>query len=120
MIDQLRKIFSSLLVYDEGFENLDRKYKWFVTESNEVIGIHEEELTSKDALVLATFLSPYNIKFPILTDEEEKWRKVIHLTEPSANFEFKLDNPYRFVYFSIKKNQINPILFKEAIHGTFC
>lgn len=119
MIDQLRNVFSSLLVYDDGFENLDRKYKWFMTESNKVIGIHEEELTSKDALILATFLSPYNIKFPILTDEEEKWRKVIHLTESSAAFEFKLDHSYRFVYFSIKKNQITPLLFKEAIQELF-
>ena len=78
MINQLRKVFKSLLVYDEEMQNLDPEYKWFTTDNQEIIGIHEEELTSKDASLLAAFLSPYNIEFPVLTDEEQKWRKVIH------------------------------------------
>ena len=119
MINQLRKIYSSLLVYSEGHDNLDRTYKWFMTDENEIIGIHEEELTSKDVSLLTTFLLPYNINFPIPTDEEQKWRKVIHSTESSANLELKLKNPYRFIYFSIKKNQIDPIVFKDAIHELF-
>jgi sugar diacid utilization regulator len=119
MINQLRKIYSSLLVYSEGHDNLDHTYKWFMTVENEIIGIKEEELTTKDVSLLSTFLVPYNIKFPIPTDEEQKWRKVIHSTESSADFEFKLNNPYRFIYFSIKKNQIDPILFKDAIHELF-
>ena len=84
---------------------------------NEIIGINEEELTSKDVSLLATFLLPYNINLPIPTDEEQKWRNAIHSTESSANFEMK--NPYRFIYFSIKKNQIDPIVFKDAIHELF-
>lgn len=117
MINQLRKIYSSLLVYSEGHDNLDSTYKWFVTGENEIIGINEEELTSKDVSLLATFLLPYNINLPIPTDEEQKWRNAIHSTESSANFEIK--NPYRFIYFSIKKNQIDPIIFKDAIHELF-
>jgi len=117
MINQLSKIYSSLLVYSEGHDNLDRTYKWFVTDENEIIGINEEELTSKDVSLLATFLLPYNINLPVPTDEEQKWRNAIHSTELSANFEIK--NPYRFIYFSIKKNQIEPIVFKDAIHELF-
>ena len=119
MINQLRKIYPSLLVYKEGINNLDHKYKWFVTDTNEIIGIHEEDLTFKDTSLLATFLLPYNIEFPILTDEEQKWKKVIHSTTSSDDFEFEVSHPFRFVYFSIKKNQISPILFKDAIHELF-
>ncbi|MBO0587372.1 helix-turn-helix domain-containing protein [Sporosarcina sp. E16_8] len=117
MINQLRKIYSSLLVYSEGHDNLDTTYKWFVTGENEIVGIHDEELTSKDVSLLTTFLLPYNINLPIPTDEERKWKNAIHATESSANFEIK--NPYRFIYFSIKKNQIDPTVFKDAIHELF-
>ena len=119
MINQLRKIFSSLLIYKEGITNLDPKYKWFVTDSNEIIGIKEEELTFKDLSLLATFLLPYNTEFPIMTGEEEKWRKVIYSNESSVKVKFNVENPYRLVYFSIKKNQISPILFKDAIQELF-
>ena len=32
MINQLRKIYSSLIVYNEGENKLDRNYKWFMYE----------------------------------------------------------------------------------------
>ncbi|WP_338652500.1 helix-turn-helix domain-containing protein [Sporosarcina psychrophila] len=117
MINQLRNIYSSLLVYSERKDNLDRTYKWFVTDDNEIIGISEEELTSKDLSLLTTFLLPYNINLPLPTAEEQKWRNTVHSTEVNPNFEIK--NPYRFIYFSIKKNQIDPIIFKDAIQELF-
>jgi len=119
MINQLRKVYPSLLVFRDGTDNLNRDYKWFVTDAEEVIGIHNKEVTPKDALLLGTFLSPYNIEFPLLTVEEQKWQKVIHLTVPNTEMEFTPDNPYRFIYFTINKNQITPILFKSAIQELF-
>ena len=119
MIHQLRKIYSSLLLYTDGFDDSNHKYRWFMTEENEIIGIHEEELTAKDIAILTTFLSPYNIKFPIPTDEEKKWRNIIHATESNANVAFELNHPYRFVYFSLENNQIDPVLFRDAIHELF-
>lgn len=119
MINQLRKVFKSLLIYNEGMSNLDPKYKWFLADNHEIIGIHKEELTDKDASLLAAFLSPYNIKFPVLTEEEQKWNQLIHSTDADLKADFILDAPYRFVYFSIKKNQTNPTLFKDAIHDLF-
>ena len=118
MINQLRKIYSSLIVYNEGENNLERNYKWFIMTNNEIIGIHEDELTAKDLTLLDTFLVPYNIELPILTEEEEKWRQVIYSTESSES-EFELDSPFRFVYFFISENQISPNLFNDAIHELF-
>lgn len=119
MINQLRKIYPSLRIYNEGNDNLNPHYKWFVTDKNKVIGIHEEELTPKDRSLLATFLSPYNMTFPALTDEELAWRKAIHLTKSIPDNELKGEKTFRFVYFSINKNQITPILFKDAIGELF-
>ena len=103
MINQLRKIFKSLLIYNKGINNLDPEYKWFLADNHEIIGVHNEELTTKDASLLAAFLSPYNIKYPVLTDTEQKWSKLIHSTTVTSEADFILDAPYRFVYFSIKK-----------------
>ena len=118
MINQLRKIYSSLIVYHEEENHLDENYKWFVTTQNEIIGIHEVQLTSKDISLLATFLVPYNIELPILTAEEEKWRQVIQSKESNVGV-LEVNASFRFVYFFISKNQISPILFNDAIHQLF-
>ena len=119
MINQLRKVFKSLLVYNEEMQNLDPEYKWFTTDYQEIIGIHKEELTTKDASLLAAFLSPYNIEFPVLTDEEQKWKELIRTDDGNLESGLKLDAPFRFVYFSITKNQTSPIQFRSAIHDLF-
>jgi sugar diacid utilization regulator len=118
MINELRKIYSSLIIYNEGKNNSEQNYKWFVTESQEVIGIHEDELTSKDISLLGAFMTPYNVELPILTEEEEKWRQVIQSKEPNLS-EYQLDSSFRFVYFFISENQISPNLFNDAIHELF-
>ena len=119
MIDQLRTLYSSFIVYEEGVHDLNDNYKWFLTGDNKIIGIHEDELTSKDESLLAAFLEPYNPEFSPLTEDEQKWRNAIHSQEPNRNSDFKVDLPYRFVHFSIKKNQISPALFNNAIHELF-
>ncbi|WP_342504854.1 helix-turn-helix domain-containing protein [Sporosarcina sp. FSL K6-2383] len=116
MINQLRKIYPSLVVYTEGQDYVNLTYKWFVV-NDDIIGIHEDELATKDASLLATFLTPYNINIPIPTDEEQKWSAAIHETDTKARL--KWENPYRFVYFSIKKNEVDPIVFKSAVQEFF-
>ncbi|QUW21589.1 helix-turn-helix domain-containing protein [Sporosarcina sp. Marseille-Q4063] len=118
MINQLRKVYSSLIIYNEGKNKIEQNHKWFVTENHEVIGIHEDELTSKDISLLEAFLVPYNIELPVLTAEEEKWRQVIESKESNES-ETDLDSPFRFVYFFISENQISPNLFNDAIHELF-
>lgn len=110
VIDQLRKIYPLPISLSEVQNQLDYKYKWFVMDDNEIIGICEAELTAKDTSVLATFLLPYHMYFPVPTAEEQQWSKVIHSTESSVSSELILASHFRFVYFSIKKNEINPIV----------
>lgn len=114
MLKQLQKTFSSLLLYTGDQDNLTENYQWFLTESNEIVGIDKNELTKKDTAILSVFLTPYNINYPILTEQERHWKKRIN--NPPINEKV---SPYRFVYFSIRKNQINLNTFKEAIHEFF-
>lgn len=117
MIDQLRKTFTTLRQQQHTNETLDPHYKWFMTEAHDIIGIHEKELTAKDEALLQAFLTPYEIQFPPLTNEEKKWQAVIHQDKEQLKIE---GHPaYRFVYFSINRNQISPLQFKTAICEVF-
>ncbi|OZU87905.1 hypothetical protein CIL03_14480 [Virgibacillus indicus] len=117
MIQQLKKIFNSLIRYDEENNVLSDNYQWFLTGENEVIGIDKKELTEKDVSILSSFLSPYNINLPILTKEEQQWKQLIHSGGQLAYF--NAETAFRFVHFTFKKNELEPITFKEAVHEFF-
>lgn len=119
MIDQLREIYSTLIVYKDNSDQLGLDYKWFATDKGEIIGIRNDELTSKDVSLLTTFLSPYNVKFPTPTEAERNWRKIIFSTDLMEEKDWKPSNPFRFVYFSFNKSQTEPGLFKDAIEALF-
>ncbi|MDS9472460.1 CdaR family transcriptional regulator [Sporosarcina pasteurii] len=116
MINQLRTMYSSFLLYKNTNEPFPPDYKWFITENHEIIGIHEEELSSKEISLLETFLTPYQIQLPLMTNEERKWAALIHENEYKDE---ENKYAYRFVYFSIDRNQISPIQFKSAICELF-
>lgn len=112
MLKQLKEIFPSLIIYPTDLDHFSEQYKWFSTDENDIIGINKEELTTKDRSLLNTFLSPYNTDIPILTKEEQQWRDRINYPDETRE---PLKSAYRFVYFSIQKNKMNPTAFKDAI-----
>lgn len=117
MIKKLREIFSSLIVYHDEMNHFDPNFKWFITTEQDIIGIHKNELTTKDTSLLSALLIPFDIDFPVPTDNEKKWEHILHkdATDPLI----QLTHRYRFVYFSIKENQIKPTVFKDAIQELF-
>ncbi|MEC5423711.1 helix-turn-helix domain-containing protein [Virgibacillus sp. C22-A2] len=118
MVKQLKKIFPSFIFFQDYKQVTATEYQWFITADNQIIGIDNSELTQKDTSILTTFLSPYNINIPLPTAEEQLWRKRIESTKTISHHELGT-TVYRFVYFSIQKNQIEPKLFKEAIYAFF-
>lgn len=115
MIDQLRKIFSSLIFSQDIAENDKNNYKWFMTANDQLIGIHNSELTAKDIQLLKTFLWPHHIALPDLTPEEKSWRTYISTDDiPDA-----ASMTFRFIHFSFQPDQIKPALFKEAVNEFF-
>lgn len=119
MIPNLKEIYPSLIVYEEGIHELDSSFQWFVTPDNEIIGIPESQLDPKDLALLAAFMTPYHTDFPALTAEEQKWRKAIDAEGSNEVEGMDTIGSYRFVYFSIKENQVSPETFKDAIHELF-
>lgn len=119
MIHQLQKIYPSLVTSAEQVEVSEQSYRWFLTEQDDLLGIREDELTAKDVAVLSTFLSPHTINLPVPTEEEKKWRKRILSTDKQFTSEAGKGSSYRFIYFSLQNNQVDPVLFKDAVHELF-
>lgn len=117
MLKNLNKIFPSLVAYSNTSENKRNDYNWFITEDNDMIGILKEELTQKDIALLETFLTPYDVLLPRPTETERQWLTIVQ-SELGADTGVN-KKPFRFVYFSFSKNQIEPASFKEAIHELF-
>src|SRR5690606_6486526 len=117
MVEQLKKVYPSLIHYEERGREVDGAYHWFMTADNDIIGIHESEVDDKNLAVLTAFLKPYHNEFPEMTAEELKWKQAIDAGFAAEDSETV--TPYRFVYFSIKKNQISQESYKEAVHDLF-
>jgi len=116
MLNQLKKIFPSLINYTPDDYELKKGFQWFKTTDNKIIGIHKDELTAKENDILSTFLKPYHPSFPIQTKKEKKWAQLIkNNKQPFKNGHIS----FRFVYFNIPIKQIEPASFKEAIHSLF-
>ena len=113
MLKQLKNTFASFRIYHDAADTAEN-YQWFMTEDNEIIGMDKAELTKKDIAILSAFLTPYDTHFPVPTEQEKLWKKRVNGLETQTNI-----TPFRFVYFTIKKNQINLFSFKEAIHAFF-
>lgn len=114
MFKQLQTIYPSIIKYKEPNTERFNDYKWFITKNKEVLGIHQDELMEKDLTLLSTFLKSYHPRLPEKTHEEERWHNLIEQKSTKAP-----SHPYRFVYFTIQKDQINPVTFKEAIATLF-
>lgn len=115
MIDKLKKIFPSLRVYAPDKDIYDDHYQWFLTDEQEIIGIANDDLNTKELSLLQTFLTPYNIKFPPPTPNEKKWIEMIKGEDTLIS----VAGSYRFVYFTLHQSQIDPTPFKEAIQEVF-
>ncbi|WP_090233367.1 PucR family transcriptional regulator [Lentibacillus halodurans] len=115
MIEQLRKIFSSLIFYQDITEDNEDEYQWFMTAENRLIGIHKQELTDKDRQLLDTFLIPHTISVPKMTPEERSWHAQIN----NEHKRHSRSVTYRFIYFSFQREQMDPTSFKDAVNEFF-
>ncbi|EQB35104.1 MULTISPECIES: PucR family transcriptional regulator [Virgibacillus] len=117
MLHQLKKIFPSLIVNDDKIKLPQQMYKWYITDNGIKIGISKNELTNRDTALLETFMTPYHAQIPVPSDKELQWKEVIDQT--SSMTHQTASSPFRFVYFSMNEQQIEPITFKESIQALF-
>ncbi|WP_170138814.1 PucR family transcriptional regulator [Oceanobacillus chungangensis] len=114
MLKELKKIFSTLVIYQNNHAEIPENYQWFITSNQDIIGIDTQELSSRDTALLSTFLSPYSITIPKPTSQEQLWKSRLQ-----ENDNAEVVSPFRLVYFKITENQMKPLQFKEAIQDFY-
>lgn len=117
MINQLKKIFPSLINSQENTAEYSKAYSWFVTPENEIIGIKKTELDKKDHALLKLILTPYFGTHPPVTKRENAWFQLIFEQDLSAITNQPHD--YRFILFKLSKPLPDPTDFNEAIDGLY-
>lgn len=117
MISQLKKIFPSLIHSKDNIQRASADYQWFITQTNEVIGIKKIELQHKEKTLLELFLTPYHGTHPPVTTREKNWSQVIFDQQIDALS--KRPNHYRFIYFCLSEALSDPADFREAIAGVY-
>lgn len=111
MIQQLQAVYPSIIPFQK---NMTTDYIWFITNEGDIFGILEEELTEKDYQVLLAFCTLYRPLLPAPGPKEQAWQKDIFTENPGV-----AENPFRFIYFTLPENQIDPSRFQEALHTLF-
>lgn len=117
MLNRLQRLFPSLITDKDVDSTYYNNYQWYILEQNTIIGIAKDEMSSKDTVLFSTFLTPYNMQLPRPSNQEKAWLDLIQTNDVLLPKQHGL--AYRFVYFSIQKNQIDPSSFKEAIETIF-
>lgn len=115
MIQSLKEIFPSLRTH-KVYEPNSKDYCWFITEDGELLSILKKDLAKKDQEILSVFLQPFQEEFPLQTESELIWFNRIFHNQVQEDQE---TNPYRFVYFDIEGESVDPLLFKSAIEEVF-
>lgn len=117
MIDQLKKIYSSLVIKQPNQTNQPAKYQWFMTADNTIIGIEKQELDQKDQSLLELILTPYHGAHPPVTNREQCWHHLINeLDESTFNHKPK---QYRFILYTLSEPMADPEDFRTAIDGLY-
>jgi len=114
MLKNLRKLFPSIQV-QQTYMPTNGDYHWYVTKEGSFIRIAKDDMTEKDKILLDTFLQPIKSALPIQTEQEKIWHERIfeHSSSKDLNISF------RFIYFKIQKQDIDPSTFKDAIQDIF-
>lgn len=111
MLNQLKKYFPSLMPYTGQYPD---GYLWFIMDNHKIVGIHEKDISEKDIILLTTFLNTYHPNIPEFNYEAKKWQQRIHESSDEITKEF-----FRFIYFLMPENQIDPKAFQEALNELF-
>ncbi|GGF16163.1 hypothetical protein GCM10010954_13490 [Halobacillus andaensis] len=117
-IDQLKKNYPSLIVYESGMEQPVDDYRLFRTADEVIIGIASSDLPEREYALLSAFLQPVEWNEGHLTEKERQWKDFIDRKDEQL---LVLDQPLkiRFILFSISDLSTDHDTFREALQASF-
>ncbi|ELK47642.1 helix-turn-helix domain-containing protein [Halobacillus sp. BAB-2008] len=116
IIDQLTRIYPSILLQKPKNRKEAAKFQWFTTEDGDLVGIDKAALHDKEADLLSIFLTPINEKHGEPT-REAQWRQILKGQDKAPDFH--PPRAFRFLIFSIKDTTPDKESIQEAFQSLF-
>ncbi|MFG6149549.1 PucR family transcriptional regulator [Halobacillus sp. B23F22_1] len=118
-VDQLKKNYPSLIVYESGMERPVDDYYLFRTADGGIIGIGSTDLPKREYDLLSAFLQPVKWNESHLTEKERQWKNFI--IDNKEDQVLSLDRPLkiRLILFSISDLPADQDTFREALQASF-
>ncbi|UOQ92726.1 helix-turn-helix domain-containing protein [Halobacillus shinanisalinarum] len=117
-IDQLKQLYPSLIVINQGEQKPSEQFQFFQTPDDEIVGILKSDFNKRESQLLHLFLTPIESKDVTETDRERDWIKFIR----EQSDELTLDpqpQRYRFVFFSLTNKSLELDPFQQALQSLF-
>ncbi|MYL32384.1 hypothetical protein GLW08_06380 [Pontibacillus yanchengensis] len=121
MLNQLKALFPDIQILTPHLDIDAKKYIWYKTEDNQIVGLPIDTTSEREIQLLSTFLEPYDFRHSTLSTREQLWHKWIYhsdeenITKVNEKFPYK----YRYVFFSIRGNDVDLDALQEAIQSLF-
>ncbi|KPB04943.1 PucR family transcriptional regulator [Bacillus sp. CHD6a] len=117
MYNQLKKIFRDALIQTSSPHSFSH-YLWFTSSANEYYGIEKEALTTKDILLLETFLQKVEEHQLSMSEKEQWWHELLFGTPPQTS-PYTFQRSFRFIHFEFSEPLLNKEEWKEALVAFF-
>ncbi|RCW69650.1 PucR family transcriptional regulator [Saliterribacillus persicus] len=119
MIKELEALFPNFIEATTETMTKTEGYFWYLTPDGYIIGIPNDDLSTREQKLLETFLTPYYANQPPTNSREEVWMDILfHNKIPDDKIDPNTTS-FHFVYFSLSDESIDPESFREAIYGLF-
>ncbi|WP_404449051.1 helix-turn-helix domain-containing protein [Sutcliffiella horikoshii] len=117
MYNQLKKIYKDALIQSSSPHSFSH-YLWFASSDNEYFGIEKDSLTTKDILLLETFLQKVEEHQLSMSEKEQWWHELLFNRALQKTPSTQL-RPFRFIHFEFSEPLLNKEEWKEALIAFF-
>ncbi|CAG9622572.1 PucR family transcriptional regulator [Sutcliffiella rhizosphaerae] len=119
MYNQLEKLFPNSLI-KSTFPHHFSRYLWFLSASNEYVGIEKNAVNEKEMLLLETFLQKVEENTLSMTESEKNWFQFLYQGQIDPDFIKNLQkDQIRFIHFQFSEPTIHKEEWNEAISAFF-
>ncbi|KGX85293.1 PucR family transcriptional regulator [Pontibacillus litoralis] len=121
-LEALRAIYPDMIHASTSDQQRDSQYRWYKTESGQLIGFPLTSLNEKETKLLSTFLTVADVHSTTLTYREQCWYNWIYKSEGNNPIDSKepLPNQFRYIFFSLENGEeLDVHHFQEAMQSIF-
>ncbi|NLP49981.1 helix-turn-helix domain-containing protein [Bacillus sp. RO1] len=117
MYNQLKKIFKDAIIQTSSPHSFSH-YLWFTSSANDYYGIEKEALTTKDILLLETFLQKVEEHQLSMSEKEQWWHELLFGRAPQKT-PYTYPRSFRFIHFEFSEPLVNKVEWREALVAFF-